>query len=112
MAKFIKFSGTNFGTAVNFDAYVGAENIARITATATTVVITYLTSNSATDVCTITIPSDTTGTFQRELIDLILNANSFKSDGGVPYIESPATFTNGQTAANNKIALYADIALA
>jgi len=112
MAKFIKFSGTNFGTAVNFDAYVGAENIARITATATTVVITYLTSNTATDVCTITIPSDTTGTFQRELIDLILNANSVKSDGGVPYIEAPATFTNGEAAANNKISTYASIALA
>jgi hypothetical protein len=41
-----------------------------------------------------------------------LNANSVKSDGGVSYIDAPATFTNGQTAANNKIALYADIALA
>ena len=103
MVKFIKFNGGNLNTPANFDIYAGTENIVRITATASTVVITYRSANGDADICTIGIPSDTTGIFQREIIDLILNANSSKSDGGVPYIEAPPTFTNGQTPASNKV---------
>lgn len=103
MAQFVKVSGANLGTPTNFDIFFTTRNIAHITSTATTVVLTCFSGSTSTDVITITIPSDTTGTFQRQIIDLIMNTASWKSDGGFEFMDAPPTFTNGETAANNKI---------
>jgi len=108
MAQFLKISGANLATATNFDTYVSLLNVAHITATATTVVLTYAVASTSADVVTITIGSgDTSGTFQRELIDAIMTASSSRGDGGYAYAEAPATFTNIQTPAVNKITAIA-----
>jgi hypothetical protein len=103
MAQFVKVSGANLTTPSNFDIFFTTRNIAHITSTAVQVVLTCFSGSTATDVITITIPSDTTGTFQRQIIDLIMNTASWKSDGGFEFVDAPPTFTNGENAANNKI---------
>ena len=95
----LKILGGNLATPVNFDIYIDASNIRRISSTATTVVINYAGSAAGTQTITVTIPSDTSGIFQRELIASILGADKT----GVAFSDAPATFTNGQTAASNKI---------
>ena len=95
----LRIPGGNLTTPANFDIYIDAGNIRRISATATTVVINYAGSAAGTQTVTVTIPSDTTGTFQREIIAAILGADKT----GVVFSDAPATFTNGQTPASNKI---------
>ncbi len=71
----IRILGGNLTTPTNFDTYIETQTI------------------------TITIPSDTSGRFQREIISSILGA----AKTGVVFSDLPATFTNGEAAANNKI---------
>jgi hypothetical protein len=111
MASFVIFRGQDFNTPSNFDVLVSTENIRLITATATTVLIRYgVTSTAAPNVglMTITIPSDTSGGFQRALTNLILTAKTEPVD----FVIAPATFTNGQTpatASSYKIAAEASM---
>lgn len=95
----LRILGGNLTVPTNFDVYIGASNIRRISADATTVVINYAGSAAGTQTITITIPSDTSGTFQREIIATLFGADKT----GVAFSDAPATFTNGQTAASNKI---------
>jgi hypothetical protein len=94
----LKILGGNLTAAANFDIYIDANNVRRISATNTTIVINYAGSAAGTQTITVTIPSDTTGTFQREFIATLLGA-----DKSISFSEAPPTFTNGQTAASNKI---------
>lgn len=97
----LKISGGNLTAPSNFDIYIDTSDIRRISATSTSVVINYAGSASGTQTITVTTPSDTTGIFQRELISTILDLAGDKT--GVAFLDAPATFTNGQTAASNKI---------
>jgi hypothetical protein len=103
MASFLKISGANLATATNFDAIISCRNIAALTSTATTVVIAYATGSTGTDIVTITIPSDTSGNFQRELQSIIIQ-NINNSEG---VVDVQPLFPNGQTAASNKITTVA-----
>jgi hypothetical protein len=112
MASFVIFRGQDFNTASSFDVIVSTENIRLITATATTVLIRYgVASTVAPNVglMTITIPSDTSGGFQRALANLILTAKTEPVD----FVIAPATFTNGQSpdvAASLKISAAGSMA--
>jgi hypothetical protein len=96
MASFVIFRGQDFNTASNFDVIVSTENIRLITSTATTVLIRYgesATTGLTVGLMTITIPTDTSGGFQRALANLILTAKTENVD----FVIAPATFTNGET---------------
>ena len=110
MASFVIFRGQDFNTVSNFDIIVSTENIRLITATATTVLIRYGAASTVAPnvgLMTITIPSDTSGGFQRALANLILTAKTEPVD----FVIAPATFTNGQTpgTAASKIAAAASM---
>lgn len=107
MAQFFKISGANLATPNVFDTYVSLLNIAHIVTSATTVVLTYTVASTSADVITITFPSDTSGSFARELSEAIMTAASSRGDGGYAYFDAPATFTNGQTPGSNKISTIA-----
>lgn len=94
----LKILGANLTTASNFDIYIDTSNVRRISATSSTIVINYAGSAAGTQTVTVNIPSDTSGIFQRQFIALFISANKAE-----PFTEAPATFTNGETAINNKI---------
>lgn len=94
----LRILGGNLSTPSNFDQYIEVGDVRRISATATTVVLNFQ-GAAGTQTVTITIPSDTSGTFQRELIACVLGAEKT----GASFADCPPTFTNGQTAASNKI---------
>jgi hypothetical protein len=98
----IRILGGNLTTPTNFDTHIEVDNIRRILTTATTVVLNYP-GASGTQTITITIPSDTSGRFQREIISSILGAVKT----GVAFSDLPATFTNGEAPANNRITSFA-----
>ncbi len=109
MAKFLKIAGANLVTVSNFDAYFSCENINFISSTATNVVINYAAGSTGTDVVTITIPSDTTGLFQRELQNFIIQA---AGDPGGATIEVPAVFYNGQSPTTANTLRITSVAIA
>ena len=109
MAKFLKIAGANLVSATGFDAYISCENINFISATSTAVVINYAGGSTGTDVVTITIPSDTTGSFQRELQNFIIQA---VGDSGGATIEVPAVFYNGQTPTTANTLRITSVAIA
>ena len=109
MAKFLKIAGANLVSASGFDAYISCENINFISATSTAVVINYAAGSTGTDVVTITTPSDTTGSFQRELQNFIIQA---VGDSGGATSEGPAVFYNGQTPTTANTLRITSVAIA
>lgn len=75
MAKFLNLNASTTGRVL-----VGLEGVATITATATTVVITYASGNAASDVVTITHTSDATFATRDAIYQAIFLAKEFKSN--------------------------------
>ena len=109
MAKFLKIAGANLVTPSNFDAYISCQNINFISATATNVVLNYGSGSTGTDIVTITIPSDATGSFQRELQNFIIQA---AGDSGGATVEVPAVFYNGTTPTTANTLRITSVAIA
>ena len=95
----LRILGGNLSSPAVHDIYLSASNIRRISATNTTIVINYTDGAAGNQTITVTIPSDDKGLFQKEFIAALLGADKT----GVSFADAPPTFTNGQTAASNKI---------